>query len=426
MKEINKSDKGKSGIYLITNLANNKVYVGQSIDLWTRINEGYLQKLPKNKGHNRYLQRSWIKYGEDNFKFEVIEYVEIDDLNERETFWIKRYQSCNNKFGYNMIPQGGSNRGQIVSEETRKKISKANKGKNNSMYGKSHSEDVKQMISDLNSIAIVQLDVDGNFIKEWKGAKEAADYYDVYPTPIRCVLRKKTYTSCGFIWVYKDEYDEGKFNIEDHFKEKSELQKPVIQFDVNGNFIKKFNSISHAFKETNIYNIWGACNNRKIAGGYFWMYKETYDKEGFIKTKFKMIDKGKKVMQFNLSGELINIWDNVTEASKKIGCTSSNISSCCNCKQKSAFGYIWIYESDYTEELINKRKTSKREIKQSAPVIQLSLEGDYIQEFYSIKNAGETTNISRQNINSVCKGKTKTAGGFKWIYKEEYSKLNNY
>lgn len=120
MKIIDKTDKNKSGIYRITNLVNNKVYIGQSIDLWTRINEGYLQKLPKDKCHNRYLQRAWNKYGKDNFRFEVVEYVDIHNLDDRETYWISKHKACNNKFGYNMQPIGGSSRGQIKTEEAKK------------------------------------------------------------------------------------------------------------------------------------------------------------------------------------------------------------------------------------------------------------------------------------------------------------------
>lgn len=77
----------KSGIYYIENLINNKKYIGQSNnikDRWRR----HISELNKNKHHNDYLQKSWNKYGENNFMFEIIEYCSIENLDDREQYWI--------------------------------------------------------------------------------------------------------------------------------------------------------------------------------------------------------------------------------------------------------------------------------------------------------------------------------------------------
>ena len=57
----------KSGIYLITNLINNKVYVGSAANILKRWND-HIRTLKGNKHPNIFIQRSWNKYGEEVFK----------------------------------------------------------------------------------------------------------------------------------------------------------------------------------------------------------------------------------------------------------------------------------------------------------------------------------------------------------------------
>jgi DNA-binding transcriptional regulator LsrR (DeoR family) len=58
---------------------------------------------------------------------------------------------------------------------------------------------------------------------------------------------------------------------------------------------------------------------------------------------------------------------------------------------------------------------------QFKPIIQLNLEGKYLNEFKSMEIAMKETGAT--NITNVCKGRSKSSGGFRWIYKEEYEKL---
>jgi group I intron endonuclease len=421
VKEVCKEDKGKSGVYKITNLVNHKIYIGQSIDLWTRINEGYLQKLPKQKSHNRYIQRSWNKYGSENFIFEVVEYCDVEDLNPRETYWIEYYDSANKYKGYNIDKIGGSSRGRKVSEETKRKISKATKGENNPNYGKPLSEEHKKALSEHRSIPVVQLDLDGNFIREWKSALEVSDYYNVARNSISTVLRKKTTTSCGSIWLYKDEYDKGDFNIEKHY-ERDSLKKAVIQLTLDGKFIKEYRTMTQASQETNTFNINNVCNGtQKSANGFIWMYKEEYEKYGFIKERYQRVKRTSGIVQLSLEGEFMKLWDNAEVAAKFLQCSDKSIRASCKGRINTSNGFIWLYEEDYNknglneERLINQGKSLKA-------VVQLSLNGEYINQFRSIKEAYDELGIIASNITAVCKGKNKTAGGFKWVYLDEYKK----
>lgn len=115
-----------SCIYSITNTINNKQYVGQTKDYNSRVNS-HLCALRANRSHNRHLQNSFNKYGEQAFQFDIIEKCDIDELNDREQFWIEELGSYDN--GYNLDKGGGGIRGYHFTEEQKKKISEALKGK---------------------------------------------------------------------------------------------------------------------------------------------------------------------------------------------------------------------------------------------------------------------------------------------------------
>lgn len=97
------------GIYKITNIKNKKIYIGQSKNIEARWNKHRNAPFnPNDKGYNSYFYHSIRKYGLDNFSFEVIEQCSIDELNEKEIYWIHFYQSNDNRFGYNLT-SGGNN-----------------------------------------------------------------------------------------------------------------------------------------------------------------------------------------------------------------------------------------------------------------------------------------------------------------------------
>ena len=129
-------------IYKIENKINGKIYIGQTQrSLEERIKEH--QKKSSTIYGNSYIDKAIQKYGIENFLIEVIENCQtIDELNEREIFWIK-YFSCRRPTGYNLTGGGEGSTGHIVTLEARKKISEAHKGKR----GRICSEETKAKIS---------------------------------------------------------------------------------------------------------------------------------------------------------------------------------------------------------------------------------------------------------------------------------------
>ena len=113
----NRTYLNKSGIYRIINVINNKFYIGSAINLRKRRNT-HFEQLNNNKHHSIYLQRSYNKYGSNNFKFEVLEFVDKNELIEKEQYFIDTL-----KPNYNCSKVAGSTRGIKFSEETKKKMS---------------------------------------------------------------------------------------------------------------------------------------------------------------------------------------------------------------------------------------------------------------------------------------------------------------
>lgn len=88
-----------TGIYKITNNLNSKVYIGQSVDISTRLKAHIKAGLGIDSSNNK-LYTEMKDIGVENFSFEIIEECERAQLNERERFWIEYYQSTD--FGYNI------------------------------------------------------------------------------------------------------------------------------------------------------------------------------------------------------------------------------------------------------------------------------------------------------------------------------------
>lgn len=135
-----------SGIYKIENVVNNKVYVGSSVNIGKRW-LGHKNSLRHRKHHSSILQRSWDKYGEASFKFEILETVEDRLLLlQREQHWIDCLGSAKRGSGLNVRLVAESPSGTKHSEESKRKISIANTGVKRPPV----SDETKRKISEAN------------------------------------------------------------------------------------------------------------------------------------------------------------------------------------------------------------------------------------------------------------------------------------
>ena len=148
------------GVYMIKCLINGKVYIGKSNDVKRRWRE-HKSRLKRNNHENEKLQYDWNKYGEDNFKFKLIENYDNEEFGiELEKKYINKYKSYDLNFGYNMTLGKGENGWEILTEETKKKlkgrelseehkkkIGESNMGNKNAL-GYKHTEETKKKMSE--------------------------------------------------------------------------------------------------------------------------------------------------------------------------------------------------------------------------------------------------------------------------------------
>jgi group I intron endonuclease len=93
-------DSGKTcGIYKITNNINNKVYIGQSVNLKDRLKTHIKKGLGAEVATNNKLYQSLKNEGVENFSYNIVEYCTREELNQKEKFWIEYYHAYD--YGYN-------------------------------------------------------------------------------------------------------------------------------------------------------------------------------------------------------------------------------------------------------------------------------------------------------------------------------------
>lgn len=132
-------------IYKATNIINNKAYIGKAVSsVEVRKQQHYRDAL---NGCDFIFHRAIRKYGFENFKWEILyNNVPKEQLGFAEICAIYTHDSLYN--GYNMTFGGEGCLGRITKEETKQKISIANRGENSPMFGKHLSEEMKKKLSE--------------------------------------------------------------------------------------------------------------------------------------------------------------------------------------------------------------------------------------------------------------------------------------
>ena len=279
----------------------------------------------KGYGNNKYFNRAILKYGWDNFEHEILlQGLTKSEAEEKEIELISYYQSNQVEYGYN-IANGGNCIG-MVSDSTKKLLSETSKirlsnQKNNPMYGKHHSERTKEKMS------IIQ-----------KERFKNKTNHPLFGKTLSEEIKRKI-----------SEGNKGHKHSEEH-KEKisNSLKKPVLQYGLDGNFIKIYDGAIDAGIENNISpsNITICCQGKiNFCGNYFYLY---YNENEEIKLHIDRRIKSKKkpVLQYTINGVYINKYESATQAAKILKVRQSQITRCCQNKAKTTYGFIWRYATD--------------------------------------------------------------------------------
>lgn len=130
-EEIIKLSTQKMIIYKITNLINDKVYIGQTTRTFNQRYKGNgigAERVRLAKNSNQHLLASLEKYGANNFKVDIIEVCNsVEELNKRECFYIDFYDSTNSEKGYNHCQGGNGGKRVPTNKELKKRLLKRHK-----------------------------------------------------------------------------------------------------------------------------------------------------------------------------------------------------------------------------------------------------------------------------------------------------------
>lgn len=231
-----------------------------------------------------------------------------------------------------------------------------------------------------------------------------------------------------FIYVYTNG-DKEKIS-----KSKS---KPVIQYDLYGNYVKIWDSSMQASKELNINAqcIRNCCNEIQAhANIYQWRwYIEDFslkidslpeDKiDSILKSKDSHNSTNgrtfKKVIQYDLNGDFIRIFNSLTEAAKSVGISSTTcISQCCK-NLGASYGYIWRFYSNNFDKHIEPNLSQHSLIvanKKNFKIYQYDLNNNLINTWNTYKEITDSLGICRTGIYQCCTGKLKTYKNYIWSY----------
>lgn len=235
-------------VYMHKNKINGKVYIGRSGNVaqrWHTKKHAYKQCTA--------LYNAFNKYGWNNFDHLILfDNLTYDQSIELEQAMIKQYKSNENKFGYNLTEGGEGCIGRIWAQEEREKCGLARRGKTNSLE---HRQKVSRALT---------------------GRKLSPEHRE----------KSKQALAKGAIIAAQI------------------LQIPVCQFDINGKFVREFDSLRQAAdylgvsKSTGIQNCCAGVG--KIYKGYFWCYSK--DKDNFQPPKLNK--KHKVFIQYRPTGAI--------------------------------------------------------------------------------------------------------------------------
>lgn len=213
----------------------------------------------------RYFFRAIVKYGWINFKHEILfEGLTLDEAKSKEIQLIEQYKSTDIHFGYNIDLGGDSH---VVSKETREAISKGRRGKKWTPERRKAYERYKDRKP---GRPVYKYSKNGNFICKFDNVPLAAEDAGVPVETLRTWLcLHKTPQKIDGFYSYTD------FNMIE-LQPKQYKTKAVLMFDLSGNFIQEFSSISEAgkFLHARPSHIPAACRGERVqALGYKWRYK---------------------------------------------------------------------------------------------------------------------------------------------------------
>ena len=222
-----------------------------------------------------------------------------------------------------------------------------------------------------------------------------------------CCLGKRGHVmSGGYYWSFNSKP-----------KRKNNCKKPVDLLNDNFGVVKTFESASKAAEELKLKgnHILRCCRGELLkVKGYKFEYNDPDLKEKFKRSPNK-IKTNKKVIQIIEGKEIIH--NSLKECAEYNGISDSMVNMILRGERGNSYNIFY-----HDKEERDKYKKFERNTKRFKPVIQLTLEGEFIKEWESISST--KIDFCRRLVSFCCHGDRNSHKGFKWVFKSDYENKN--
>lgn len=449
-------------IYIILNDINpEQVYIGQTTNTPENRWHGHCGQI-KNHTYTDKLHNKMEKYGKEHFVMEVLEHHKLstkeellERLDEREIALISKFDSyyngLNSTLGgrrttiHKMRPvQRFDLDGNYIAEYNGVEILKTEFDSVSSIYDCCNHNNSKYAYGSLwkykddDSPIPVLTDTEKREATIRYKALLQIDEYDykgnllfVYDNieqllSLKHKIKRIQIIECcsgRIIYVGTNIY---RFHGErfDLYKTYRDKPKLVEQYDLEGNFIRVFESSREATRAMGLKGtqVSAVCRGkRKTAGGYMWKYVEDNSDFPNLEKEWHCI----RVYQYKKDSLILDkIFESIKEAALCNNVIPRTISDIAKGKTRPIYyNYIWSFEElskDQLAKMVN-HKSNK-------PVVCLDADWNYISEYTSIKNAANSLfpdkKNAKVNIGNAIRY-NRIAYGYRWILKENYEEVKN-
>lgn len=213
-------------------------------------------------------------------------------------------------------------------------------------------------------------------------------------------------------------------------KQSEKFKKPVIQLDLYGNIIKRWESIKAIqkhYKDESVSEI-SSCLHRRgnsnTSKGYIWIFEKEYNEKTFDLKKYTDRLLNNVIYQIDSKNNIVCKYKNIQDViDKNPNYNKSSIygvisgKDVSNNRHKTSYGFVWEYEKKYIKHKDYSEYFKRNDDNNKVKVDMLNKDtGEIIKTFNSIIDASKYIKCSQSNIVACCKGYQKTAKGFKFRY----------
>lgn len=368
-------------IYCCTDTENGYKYIGLTYkDIKKRLSEHYTEAMHTDK---KSPFKNAIRNGR-KFTYEIIE-DNIESLDEAlilEKYYIDKYRTCINFSDC--------------------------KGYNGTIGGEYHSSSDDREF-------IFKYDTDYNFIEAYANISMLANKLGIEDDKLVIMLNSDYITIGNYIYTYYDyklpikcsqKHNNGNLTLN--------INAGINQYGLDGKFVRHYNSAEEAARCINTYSssIIKVCRGKHNSHkGYIWRYARSVDdtKDLLLTDTEKGLNNShnkREVIQLDLNGNAIKTFESAHDASRQLGISVNNIRQACTNIKLSAGGFKW------------KFKNENNQLKHKRSIVQMDVYGNIIGIYESMMKAAEITGVSRSGIYDCCADRSKTAGGYRWAYKD--------